>query len=48
MDEASTSSLPSERTIHNSDDNIQHPATASNNWDTNDDNLNGSDQRLKH
>ena len=47
MDEASTNSLPSKKTKQHSDDNIQHPTTTSNNSDTNDDNLEGSDQPLK-
>ena len=47
MDEALTSSLPSKRTKHHSDDNIQHPTTTSNNSDTKDDNFNGFDQLLK-
>ena len=47
MDEALTNSLPSKRTKHHSDDNVQHPTTTSNNSDTKDDNFNGFDQLLK-
>ena len=46
MDEASSNSRPSRRTKHHSDDNIQHPSTTSNNPDTHDDILNGSEQIL--
>ena len=47
MDEASTNFIPSKRTKHHSDENIVYPTTASNNSDTDDDNLKGSDQLLK-
>ena len=47
MEEASTNSLPSKRTKHHSDDNIEHPTTTSNNLDANDNNLKGSDHLLK-
>ena len=43
MDEASSNSRPSRRTKHHSDDN---PSTTSNNPDTHDDILNGSEQIL--
>ena len=45
MERVSTNSLPWKRTNH-LDDNIQHPTATSNNSDTNEDNLNGSDQVL--